>query len=349
MLALLQEAVVITLGTASGRFSGVKLLSGLAALAGIGMMSPSLAQAQGRIAFEGKLASPLLGGHRVIHIRVPASYDTDTSRRYPVLYVHDGQNAFTTAGTNVAFGWGNWELDRTVDQLERQRRMREIIVVAVDATVQRYAEYRGPARPYTAEQLARLKRRPPAPGDDGPFRTYARFLIEELKPKIDREYRTLSGASDTGLLGSSLGGICSLALAWDHPDRFGLVASLSGAFQVEDRYLLEAILRVYQGPPKPLRIYLDSGVIDFTGSDDGRKDTEAVAERLRRIGWRDAVDLVHFVDALTIREADLPGTGLRRDKWEETQTSQHNEFYWRLRVWRPLVFLFPPEAATEKP
>ncbi len=74
--------------------------------------------------------------------------------------------------------------------------------------------------------------------------------------------------------------------------------------------------------------------------DDGQKLTAAVVEELKRIGW--GKDLMHYVDSKPLTVAELEKTGLRRDKWGEAQTSQHNEFYWRLRVWRALTFLFPP-------
>jgi predicted alpha/beta superfamily hydrolase len=299
--------------------------------------------ALGSVVFEGPVFSQVFGTNRLVRIFLPSSYDSHTERRYPVLYIHDGQNAFTTVGSNVAFGWGNWELDLTVDRLVAKKRMREIIMVAVDCSRERYLEYRGPAYPFTAEELKKTHRPPPAPGDNSRYEKYARFLIEELKPKIDREYRTLPDPAHTAVLGSSMGGLCSLALAWERPDVFGRAASLSGAFQVENQHFLVNVLRPYSGKPMPFKVYLDSGTTDFTGGDDGRAQTEAVVAELRRIGWRDGRDLLHFVDEKPLTEAELERTGLRRDKWKEAQTSQHNEFYWRRRVWRALAFLFPPQ------
>ena len=123
----------------------------------------------------------------------------------------------------------------------------------------------------------------------------------------------------------------------------GAAASLSGSFQVEQSYFLEQVLRTRKRRPKPVRVYLDSGTIDFTGDDDGRKKTEAVAAELRRIGWKDEVNLKQFIDLKPLSESELEKSGLRRSKWKEAQNSQHNEFYWRRRAWRALVFLFPPQ------
>jgi len=297
---------------------------------------------QGNLLKEEVVASRHLGTNRTVRIYLPPSYAQEPRRRYPVLYLHDGQNVFSSAGTNCCFGWGSWELDKTADRLAAKGQMREIILVAVNNSRARYAEYRGPASASAKEEKGASKRKPPSGRSGSAFENYANFLIQELKPKIDREYRTLKGPAHTGVLGSSLGGICSLALAWEYPRTFGLAASMSGSFQIEKKQFLQEVLRGYQGRRKPLRLYLDSGTIDFTGDDDGRKNTEAVAVELRRIGWNDGANLQHFVDLHPLGEGELEETGLRRDKWREAQHSQHNEFYWRQRAWRPLVFLFPP-------
>ena len=70
--------------------------------------------------------------NRTVQIYLPPAYDREPNRRYPVLYLQDGQNVFSSAGTNIAFGWGSWELDKTADALRRDGKMREIILVAVD-------------------------------------------------------------------------------------------------------------------------------------------------------------------------------------------------------------------------
>jgi len=227
-------------------------------------------------------------------------------------------------------------MDKTADSLSATGRMREIIMVAVDNTRWRYQEYRGPTGPAAGKKTKRA-------GGESRCENYASFLSEELKPKIDREHRTLRGAAHTGVMGSSLGGICSVALAWSKPRVFGAAASLSGSFQVEKGYFLQKILRPYKRKPKPIRLYLDSGTIDFTGDDDGRKVTEAVAEEFRRIGWEEGGNLKHFVELKPFSEGELERTGLRASKWDEARNSQHNEFYWRQRAWRALVFLFPPK------
>jgi len=285
--------------------------------------------------------SKFLGTNRTIRIYLPPSYGHEPHRRYPVLYMHDGQNIFSSAGPDSCYGWGPWDIDRTIDALVSEGKMREIIVVGVDNSRFRYQEYRGPAYPYSKRELASLKRPPSAANNETRFQNYAAFLKKELKPYIDRNFRTIRTPESTGLMGSSLGGICSLALAWDHSRTFGVVGSLSGSYQIERSYFLTNVLQRYHGRRKPLRIYIDSGMVDFTGDDDGRRYTERVSEALRKIGWRDDVNLKHFTDQPML-ELDLGRSGLRPEKWDEAQHSQHNEFYWRMRAWRALTFLFPP-------
>src|SRR5207245_9818524 len=181
--------------------------------------------------------------------------------------------AVATVGANVAAGGGNWEVDTAADALGADRKMQEVSMVAVDCSAERYLDYRGPAYRYPDAELKEVKRPPPAPADNSRYEKYTQFLIEELKPKIDCKYRTLPDAANTGVMGSSLGGLCSLALAWEHPEAFGKAASLSGAFQVERTNFLSNVLRAYRGNPKPIRIYLDSGTMDYSGGDDGRKGT----------------------------------------------------------------------------
>ena len=275
-----------------------------------------------------RVPSRFLNAPRLVRIYLPLSYGQRPARRYPVLYLHDGQNVYSSAGTNIAFGWGSWELDKTADELCRAGKMKEIIMVAVDNSPARYAEYCGATHGAGT-------------GTNTPFENYSAFLIQELKPRIDEEFRTRRDAAGTGVMGSSMGGICSLVLGWDHPEVFGRAASLSGALMVERTNFLTQVLMAYHGKPKPVRVYLDSGAVDFTGGDDGHVLTAAVARELRRIGWGN--ELLEYFDAKPLTQDQLRQMGLRRDKWAEAQTSQHNEFYWRLRVWRALTFLFPPE------
>ena len=214
--------------------------------------------------------------------------------------------------------------------------------MAVDHGNDRYGDYRGPS--HDGPHPVREARTPDNPRLTS-FERYKEFLVQELKPSIDAEFRTLSDPRNTAVVGSSLGGICSLALAWDRPDVFGNVGSLSGAFQVGRTHFIRRFLIPFQGPPKPFRCYLDSGIIDYTGGDDGRDNTWRVVQELRRIGWKDGVDLKYLLDDQPRSADQLREAGLTESKWPEARTNQHNEFYWRLRFAGVLQFLFPGSAA----
>jgi len=274
------------------------------------------------------VSSRFLGGERGVQVYLPPSYDIDSTLHYPVLYLQDGQNVFSSSGSGVAFGWGSWELDRTVDELSRQESMQEIIMIGVNNSPVRLEEYSGKRR-FQGGSKAKTA-----------FEKYEEFLTRELKPLMDNAYRTLPEAAHTAVMGSSLGGLCSLALAWDNSDVFGAAASLSGAFAVSRPNFLDDVLKEYRGPPKTFRVYLDSGVVDSRGGDDGRARTAQVVDELRRIGWGTG-NLQWFVDERTLTGKELEKSGLRSEKWGEALTSQHNEFYWGRRAWRALTFLFP--------
>jgi predicted alpha/beta superfamily hydrolase len=304
------------------------------------LLSAACMTSHGKLLPEQSFESRFLAGNRVVRVYLPPSYEMKPRRGYPVLYLHDGQNVFSSAGPHCCFGWGSWELDVTADALIRAGRMREIIMVSVSNSRSRYREYRGRLH-RTAPKGKPAKSGATDEPDNTKFDAYAQFLIKELKPHIDRAYRTLKSARSTAVMGSSLGGICSLSLGWEYPKVFGQVASLSGSFQIERRNFLEQVLQPYRGRAKPVRIYLDSGTMDFTGDDDGLSDTTAVAAALRRIGWKDGKGLMHYTDQSTLTDEELERTSLPRQKWQEAQSSQHNEFYWKLRAWRALEFLFP--------
>jgi enterochelin esterase-like enzyme len=243
-------------------------------IAGLLALSLQTALGQECLIRDEVVHSQQLDADRIIHVFLPASYQTDPQRRYPVLYVQDGQNIFSPVGTNCAFGWGSWQLDKTADGLARAGKMQEVIMVAVDNSAARRGEYGG---------LHHV----PGSVANSPFENYEAFLITELKPHIDRSCRTQLGAAHTAVMGSSVGGLCSVVLAWDHPEIFGGAASLSGTGIAEQTNFLNRVLKPFHGPPKPFRVYLDSGAVDYAGGDDGRSLTGQVAAEFRRIGWTD--------------------------------------------------------------
>jgi len=147
--------------------------------------------------------------------------------------------------------------------------MREIIIVGVDNTANRFNNY-------------------VTPDDGGQADAYANFLINELKPVIDATYRTFTDRDNTATMGSSLGGVVSLYLGWDYDAVFGRVGPMSGSW-----WLGNFPARVALGPKRDLRIYLDSG--DSGSSNDGAWGTMNLRDDLLRLSYVLFDDLLHVV------------------------------------------------------
>ncbi|MGE0302847.1 MAG: alpha/beta hydrolase-fold protein [Phycisphaerales bacterium] len=177
------------------------------------------------------IQSTNLGESRRYRVFLPRGYDAHATRRYPVLYMHDGQNVFEVGP------FGSWNGAPTFTSLQQQGRAREVIVVGVDNGPNRLNDYAAPDAGGWADR-------------------YARFLRDELKPLIDAQYRTLPGAATTGTMGSSMGGQVSLYLAWDFTSTFTRAGAMSGAFQVFNSGFYN---RVQSQPVPAIRVWLDSG------------------------------------------------------------------------------------------
>jgi enterochelin esterase-like enzyme len=239
------------------------------------------------------LSSTNLAG-RTIRVYLPRGYDENTTKRYPVLYMHDGQNVFIAA---YAGSFGCWYADTNANNLIRFGKMRETIIVGVDNTPARSQEYMPPGCIGSAL------------GDK-----YASLLIDELKPIIDANYRTLTDAENTGVLGSSFGGLISEWLGWAHSETYRRIGAMSTAHVC---FPLPA-----PDTKRPIRIYLDSGSLDnmgIVGGSDGLLDTVAERDNLINNGYVFNIDLDHTI-----------GYG----HW-------HNELWWNRRTPRCFTFLFP--------
>jgi len=208
--------------------------------------------------------SQVLGNQRPVIVYLPPGYDQGT-RRYPVLYMHDGQNLF---GPDALFG--GWGVGETATRLIQRGEIEPLVIVGVGNTPQRMSEYIPPE-------------------DEGRADRYRRFLVEELKPWVDQTYRTRPEAEHTGVCGSSLGGIVSLYLGWTRPDVFSRVGSLSGSY-----WLTDFVDEKLQAPVPQLKIWLDSG--NQGNSADGLEGTYRVRDILLRLGMTLGGDLHHAVD-----------------------------------------------------
>lgn len=170
---------------------------------------------------------------RDVIVWLPPSYTTDKKKRYPVLYMQDGQNLFDPS---TSFAGVDWQLDEAADSLIKVRAIKEIIIVGIYNTPDRTLEY----------------------NDTKLGHAYTKFAVNRLKPFIDRKFRTLRGRGNTAVGGSSMGALISLMLAWDYSKIFSKVVCLSPAFHVDN---IDYVARVkgYEGPRKRLSIYVDVG------------------------------------------------------------------------------------------
>lgn len=179
--------------------------------------------------------SPQLDNYRNLLVWLPPDY-TASTRRYPVLYLHDGQNLFDQF-TSYA---GEWRVDETMHQLSDEG-YPAIIVGVPNMGSQRINEY----SPFHDPHFG-----------GGHGEQYLAFLTKTLKPLIDQQFRTLQHRQHTGIVGSSMGGLISLYGFFHHADVFGCVGALSPSLWFARR----AIFRyVTKAPYQPGRVYLDVG------------------------------------------------------------------------------------------
>jgi hypothetical protein len=175
----------------------------------------------GRVVTMPDMASAFVAP-RTVTIWLPPGYDAG-ARRYPVLYMQDGQNLFDARHANFGVEWG---MDEAMGRLAALGVGRAAIIVGLNSTALRYREYM-PQRVYDRLPPAYAKRVRDSHGGAPLSDAYLRFIVEELKPRIDRDYRTLPGRADTAIMGSSMGGLISFYALGRYPHIFGQAAALS--------------------------------------------------------------------------------------------------------------------------
>ncbi|WP_394840550.1 alpha/beta hydrolase [Pendulispora brunnea] len=193
----------------------------------------------GRIEQVPNWHSQILGNDRRIWIYYPPSYSENPGERYPVVYMHDGQNLFYD---EEAFGGVSWNVGGAMDQGTRNGTIHEAIVVGIDNTANRIGEYT------------------PVPDPDyggGDAARYVGFVADELKRALDAQLRTLPDAAHTAIVGSSLGGLVSLYAGMERPGVFGNAGALSPSTWWAGEWLIGRSQTAQ--PPLPARVYIDSG------------------------------------------------------------------------------------------
>lgn len=242
-----------------------------------------------------------LGQPRNVLVYLPPGYGANPEERYPVLYMHDGQNLCNPAD---AFGGVAWAVDDTAQQLILAGEIEPLIIVGIYNTGEcRLDEYTP-----VAAQRGRMR------GRGGQADQYGRMIIEELKPFIDNEYLTRPEREFTGIGGSSLGGLVSLYLGFKRPDIFSRVAAISPAVWWAGNQIIRETAKL---PERiPLRIWLDIGKKEGVQI---KHQVRALKEMLLAQGWQQGADFAY---------AEIPN-------------ARHEESAWAARFGDVLKFLYP--------
>jgi predicted alpha/beta superfamily hydrolase len=258
---------------------------------------------QTSIEYHPEFPSRFLPHTRTISVWMPPGYGLDPYRRFPVFYMHDGQNLFDA---ETAFGGVPWGADEIAEREIRAGRVPPVIIVGVANTPDRIQEY-GPEERNSNQE-------------NDPARDYGRFLVEEVKPFIDGMYRTRPEPEHTAVGGSSMGGLISLNLCKWYPDVFGKCTAMSPSLWWDREFFL----RTATASPEWLnrcRVWLDVGEQESSSpanSTATMRRTRRLAREFTRHGLRDGEQF---------RYVEVPG-------------GTHNEASWGGRFDQVLRFLF---------
>jgi len=256
----------------------------LAAMFGTPLLPTGRAEVVGTLDELGILTAPGILPRRAFVWRPPGY---DPGRPHPVLYMHDGHNL---VDPHTASYGADWQVDEVAAVLIAAGRIAPILIVGADCTADRMEEY----------------------GDTGAGRAYLRFLAEDLKPLVDRRYRTRPGRESTMVMGSSMGGLISFLALFVHGDVFGGAGCLSPAFS--ETLCLAVAASAW--PDRPFRVYLDNGGVGLEA--ELQPGLDRMLEVLAAKGFRSGESLDVVIDP----------------------QAEHFEDAWAARVWRPLEFLF---------
>jgi predicted alpha/beta superfamily hydrolase len=256
-------------------------------------------------AFPSRFVAP-----RQVDVWLPPGYDENPGARYPVVYMHDGQNLFADA---TSYGGNSWEVDRAMCRLIQAGKTRGAIIVGIWNTgASRAAEYlpqKAVATPWINE-VPDIFPQPHLPIQSD---SYLNFLVAELKPFVDRTYRTKPDAPDTFIMGSSMGGLISAYAMAEYPKVFGGAGCVSTHWPAADGRVLDYLAKHL---PKPgvNKFYFDFGTETLDAKyEPFQLRMDAV---LQQAGYTEGQDWI---------TRKFPG-------------AEHSEKSWRQRVEVPLLF-----------
>jgi predicted alpha/beta superfamily hydrolase len=253
----------------------------------------------GDIRVHHDVPSKYLAAKRDVWVYLPPGYDAaaKAGTRYPVVYMHDGNNVFDG---KTAFGGHEWMADESAEKLIRSGELPPFIIVGVSNTADRMEEYTWVTGDLDGQTVG------------GKGKDYAKFLVSELKPMIDKAYRTKADRANTAVIGSSLGGLEDIYLARYESDTFGKVGMMSPSVWWSDK----AVLKVVPQMPTTLKLWLDCG-------------------------WKEGSDPSEMLDGARDLKTALEARGYQEGKnlgYFEDQMGGHNEQAWAYRL--PMAFKF---------
>lgn len=263
-------------------------------------------QETGRLIHHERFRSGHLENERQVIVYLPPGYESESGMRYPVVYLHDGQNVFESS--TAAFGIA-WDAARTADKLIHEGRLQPIIQVAIANTPERLFEY----APFPD---------PNVNVNEGRNQAYGQFLFDEVKPFVDRLYRTRPEREHTAVVGSSMGGLSTLSLGWKRHAEFSLCGILSPSLW----WARNRILRELENDDaiewmRTMKFWVDMG----NKEGGARAVVPPALQRTRR--------LIELFDSTGL----LPGKDYY---YWEVAGGEHNEAHWAARYDKVLLYFF---------
>ena len=250
--------------------------------------APTVNTVNNAVSFERipNFESSHLGNSRTLTILLPPGYRSpaEAHTRYKTLYLNDGQDLEAL------------RLAETLERLYAAGTIEHLIVVAVPTNADRLQEYGIAATPDYKARGSKAA-------------AYTRFLLDEVMPVINAQYRTASGAENTAILGASLGGLSAFDIGWNHPERFGRVGVFSGSFwwrtqsnSVEEMQTSRIAHAMVKAAPltaarRELNFWFQTGTEDETddrdqnGVIDAIQDTTELIDALQARGFRPGRDI----------------------------------------------------------
>ncbi len=248
---------------------------------------------------------------RHVDIWLPPAYEAAPEVRYPVIYLHDGQNLFDPASSFIGVDWG---MDEAMRRVIRDENLPGAILVGIWNSPLRLREYM-PGKPLWSPDGSTLRAEFVREAKGDPLSdAYLRFLIEELKPFVDATYRTLPEPSHTSIMGSSMGGLISLYALLEHPEIFGGAGCLSTHWPIGRELMVDALGAALPGAGQH-RLYFDFGTETLDAAYEPYQ--HRMDEWLRKAGYEAGQDWVT----------------------RKCVGAEHSERAWRARVHIPLEFL----------